>query len=108
MEAFGGSQALRFKKAGLEIRPHNTNPGPTTPRWATRLSPPATTGFIPTGGTRPMLRLQSPLPDRYTLASDDELETMIRAAKADLGDRLLILGHHYQRPEVIRWADMTR
>ena len=52
-----------------------------------------------------MLRLQSPLPDRYTLASDDELETMIRAAKTELGDRLLVLGHHYQRDEVIKWAD---
>ena len=53
-----------------------------------------------------MLRLQSPLPDRYTLATPDELETMIREAKATLGSKLLILGHHYQRPEVIRWADM--
>ncbi len=53
-----------------------------------------------------MLRLQAPLPDRYTLAGPDELEAMIRDAKATLGDRLLILGHHYQRPEVIRWADM--
>jgi quinolinate synthase len=53
-----------------------------------------------------MLRLQSPLPDRYTLATPAELETMIREAKATLGDRLIILGHHYQRPEVIRWADM--
>lgn len=53
-----------------------------------------------------MLRLQAPLPDRYTLASSDELAAMITAAKATLGDRLLILGHHYQRPEVIRWADM--
>jgi quinolinate synthase len=62
-------------------------------------------GF-PTGGTTNMLRLQTPLPDRYTLASPDELEKMIRTAKAALGPRLLILGHHYQRPEVIRWADM--
>jgi quinolinate synthase len=53
-----------------------------------------------------MLRLQSPLPDRYTLATPAELETMIGEAKATLGDRLIILGHHYQRPEVIRWADM--
>jgi len=53
-----------------------------------------------------MLRLQAPLPDRYTLATPDELETMIREAKAALGSKLLILGHHYQRPEVIRWADM--
>src|SRR4029453_13193266 len=29
----------------------------------------------------------------------------IADAKAQLADRLLILGHHYQRDEVIRWAD---
>jgi quinolinate synthase len=52
-----------------------------------------------------MLRMQAPLPDRYTLASPDELDGWIAAAKAELGERLLILGHHYQRDEVIRWAD---
>jgi quinolinate synthase len=54
-----------------------------------------------------MLRLQVPLPDPYTTASAAELEASIRAAKATLGDRLLVLGHHYQRPEVFRWADAT-
>jgi quinolinate synthase len=53
-----------------------------------------------------MLRLQAPLPDRYTLASPDELASWIQTAKDSLGERLLILGHHYQRPEVIRWADL--
>jgi quinolinate synthase len=52
-----------------------------------------------------MLRLQAPLPDRYTLATADELDTWIADAKAALGSKLLILGHHYQRPEVIKWAD---
>src|SRR5260370_29037719 len=52
-----------------------------------------------------MLRLQAPLPDRYTLASPAELDDRIAAARAHLGPQLLILGHHYQRPEVIRWAD---
>ncbi|MCZ7525795.1 MAG: quinolinate synthase NadA [Acidimicrobiia bacterium] len=52
-----------------------------------------------------MLRLQAPLPDRYTLATPGELDEWIRAAKEALGPRLLILGHHYQRDEVIRWAD---
>jgi quinolinate synthase len=52
-----------------------------------------------------MLRLQAPLPDRYTLATADELEGWIADAKASLGERLLILGHHYQRDEVIKWAD---
>lgn len=52
-----------------------------------------------------MLRLQSPLPDRYTLASADELAEWIGRAKATLGARLVILGHHYQRDEVMTWAD---
>ena len=52
-----------------------------------------------------MLRLQAPLPDRYTTADADALRDMIRAAKSELGDRLLILGHHYQRDEVMEWAD---
>src|SRR5688572_8621616 len=52
-----------------------------------------------------MLRLQSPLPERYTEATPDQLAERIGAAKAALGDRLLILGHHYQRDEVMRWAD---
>ena len=52
-----------------------------------------------------MLRLQSPLPDDYTLATPAALEARIAAAKQALDGRLLILGHHYQRDEVIRWAD---
>src|SRR5918996_1501497 len=52
-----------------------------------------------------MLRLQTPLDERYTAASPDDLATRISAAKAELGDRLFILGHHYQRDEIIRWAD---
>ncbi len=52
-----------------------------------------------------MLRLQTPLPDRYTAASPEQLAERIGAAKRALGPRLLILGHHYQRDEVMRWAD---
>jgi len=52
-----------------------------------------------------MLRLQSPLPERYRTASAQELSEMIGAAKSVLGRRLFILGHHYQRDEVMRWAD---
>jgi len=52
-----------------------------------------------------MLRLQSPLPERYTAASPDDLCARIAAAKDALGDRLFVLGHHYQRDEIIRFAD---
>lgn len=40
-------------------------------------------------------------------ASDPTLVARARAAKAALGDRALILGHHYQRDEVIEFADIT-
>jgi quinolinate synthase len=53
------------------------------------------------------MRLQIPLPDAFTLASPGELERRIRAAKEALGERLLILAHHYQRDEVFRWSDAT-
>jgi quinolinate synthase len=52
-----------------------------------------------------MLRLQSPLSERYSAASPEELAAMIGAAKAALGQRVFILGHHYQRDDVMRWAD---
>ena len=52
-----------------------------------------------------MLRLQVPLPDRYTSAPPDQLRDWIASAKRDLGSKLLILGHHYQRDEVYEWAD---
>ena len=38
-------------------------------------------------------------------ADSDELRQRIRAAKAKLGDRLMVLGHHYQRDSIIEHAD---
>src|SRR5919206_759266 len=52
-----------------------------------------------------MVRLQSPLAATFVDASPEELEERIGAAKAALGKRVFILGHHYQREEVMRWAD---
>jgi quinolinate synthase len=39
--------------------------------------------------------------------SDPTLVARATAAKAALGDRLFVLGHHYQRDEVIQFADVT-
>ncbi|WP_150957646.1 quinolinate synthase NadA [Microbacterium testaceum] len=55
---------------------------------------------IPTGAPR-----QGQLPQEYRDASDDELDARIRAAKETLGDRVVVLGHFYQREEVVRHAD---
>src|SRR5215813_2615549 len=50
---------------------------------------------------------RQPLPERFRGLSDDEMDRRIAAAKDHLGRRLVILGHHYQRDEVIRFADYT-
>ena len=47
------------------------------------------------------------LPERYLGLSDEEMNRRIAAARATLGRRLVILGHHYQRDEVIAFADYT-
>src|SRR6187397_3526332 len=48
---------------------------------------------------------RQPLPEKYLRLSDDEMDARIAAAKQTLGDRVVILGHHYQRDEVIKFAD---
>jgi quinolinate synthase len=50
---------------------------------------------------------RQPLPERYLALSDEEMDRRIAAARATLGRRLVILGHHYQRDEVIKFADYT-
>ncbi|MQA31907.1 MAG: quinolinate synthase NadA [Luteitalea sp.] len=48
---------------------------------------------------------RQPLPERYIGLTDAEMDRRIAAARATLGRRLVILGHHYQRNEVIKFAD---
>ena len=48
---------------------------------------------------------QERLSPAYTRLSQDELDAKIRANKRLLGERLVILGHHYQRDDVIKFAD---
>ena len=50
---------------------------------------------------------QQVLPQEYRDASDEELQERIKAAKSRLGDKLLILGHFYQRDEIIVHADFV-
>jgi quinolinate synthase len=46
-------------------------------------------------------------PGELPAASDPTLVERARAAKAALGERVFVLGHHYQRDEVIQFADVT-
>lgn len=50
---------------------------------------------------------QQVLPQEYRDASDEELQERIKAAKARLGNKLLVLGHFYQRDEIIVHADFV-
>ncbi len=43
--------------------------------------------------------------DNYLLVPDNTLDERIGAAKAKLGKDVVILGHHYQRDEVVKFAD---
>ncbi len=56
--------------------------------------------LIPTGSPR-----QGALPDEYKTATDEELRERIIAAKKTLGDQVVILGHFYQRDEIVEHAD---
>ncbi len=50
---------------------------------------------------------RQPLPEQYLRLSEDEMDARIAEAKRTLGERVVILGHHYQRDEVIKFADYT-
>ncbi|MDO7882171.1 quinolinate synthase NadA [Antiquaquibacter soli] len=56
--------------------------------------------IIPTGSPR-----QGQLPVEYQRASTEELHDRIRVAKQELGDRVVVLGHFYQRDEIVQHAD---
>jgi len=64
--------------------------------------------LLPLGrGTDPLSERGVDCPGDLPEASDPDLVARARAAKEALGDRLFVLGHHYQRDEVIQFADVT-
>ncbi|NAZ86512.1 quinolinate synthase NadA [Kineococcus indalonis] len=71
-------------------------PAPTYGAGASRQDPaPATTP------------VQQQIPAEYRLLGADELDARIRAAKQALGSRVTVLGHAYQRDEIVRYADFV-
>jgi len=50
---------------------------------------------------------QHPLAEIYQILPEEEILKRIGKAKKDLGPSLVILGHHYQRDDVIQFADYT-
>lgn len=53
------------------------------------------------------MQFQPPLPPQYDRYCENEINERIERHRSALGSRLVILGHHYQQDEVIRFADFT-
>jgi len=53
-----------------------------------------------------VLEMVRPIED-YLVMPDEEIHERIEAARTELGSRVVILGHHYQRDDVIEHADLT-
>ena len=91
-----GAPAAPVCNSGIAEAPWNFDP-------IANYGPGASLGdFLPADSPR-----QGVLPELYRKASPAELDLRIRAAKAALGERLVILGHFYQRDEVIQYADFV-
>lgn len=64
--------------------------------------------LLPLGrGRDPLSERGVECPGDLPAASDPDLVARARAAKEALGDKVFVLGHHYQRDEVIQFADVT-
>jgi quinolinate synthase len=54
-----------------------------------------------------LLQQQSLIPEHYKKMEKEEMENRVRKLKKNLGNELFIPGHHYQKDEVIQFADTT-
>jgi len=70
-------------------------------------SPTATALLLLGRGTDPDAERGVDCPGELPAPSDPDLVARATAAKAALGDQVFVLGHHYQRDEVIQFADVT-
>lgn len=50
---------------------------------------------------------QIPLPEKFQQMTDAEALALIAQRKQELHDKIVILGHHYQRDEIVQFADFT-
>lgn len=101
---------LTGKPAGLP----GTAPAPST--CSTDLSanpwdfaPAVSAGYGPGASEDDVVPAGAPaqpvIPEEYQHASAEELDRRITAAKQTLGERVVVLGHFYQRDEIVKHAD---
>ncbi len=95
------SVQLQLSRPGAD----SCDTGLTTAPWDIDLAP----GYGPGASSGDVIPAAAPrqgeLPAEYKQAPDAELHERIRAAKATLGDRVVVLGHFYQRDEIVEHAD---
>ncbi|MHA7269766.1 quinolinate synthase NadA [Arthrobacter sp. HLT1-20] len=104
-------EAERAGKAGREQSSCSTelSKGPWEFDLAEALA--GTPGYGPGASSEDTAPVETPqqgqLPQEYKDASDAELKARILNAKAELGERVVVLGHFYQRDEVVEFADFV-
>ncbi len=97
----------------IQIAEQQGNPTPVTTCASSLADAPWAFDAMPTYGPGASMADHLPataprqpgLPSEYRNASPAELDLRIRAAKHALGEKLVILGHFYQRDEVVQYAD---
>ena len=88
---------------------------PTVSEYAELLAKYTDPDTCPTDALQPLSLIEEPafvswqqdIPRAYLEMSPEELDRRISAAREVLGKKLVVLGHHYQRDEVIKYADFT-
>ncbi len=88
---------------------------PTVSEYAELLAKYTDPDTCPTDALEPLPLIEEPafvswqqdIPRAYLEMSPEELDRRISAARGVLGKKLVVLGHHYQRDEVIKYADFT-
>lgn len=88
-----------------------TAPGSTCSSSLSKNPWDATAGYGPGASQQDVVPADFPvqgrLPEQYLQATEEELDQRIRAARETLGERAVILGHFYQRDEVVKYADFV-
>src|SRR5690625_3920520 len=54
-----------------------------------------------------LLKGDTTIPARYQAMTVAEMEARVSEIKAELGDKLFIPAHHYQKNEIVQFADVT-
>ncbi len=105
------AQSKPAQSKPAQSKPVPSRPAPSRSAASLTLPGPAESGRLPVLVLGPaparLTERGGSCPGELPAPSDPDLVRRAERARAALGDRAFILGHHYQRDEVIRFADVT-